>query len=73
MPTLRAVLPYLCFLAGGAFLVRGLGVLSSRLADTTAQTAAYADGYAAGQTAAGLLFVGAAAGLIAVGWRRRRH
>lgn len=73
MPTLRAVLPYFCFLAAAAFLVRGQGVLSSRLADTAAQTAAYADGYAAGQTAAGLLFVGAAAGLIALGWRMRRH
>jgi|GEM_PF-6426613 len=72
MPTLRAVLPPLCFLAGGAFLLRGVSVLSSQL-DAAGQTSAYADGYAAGQAAAGLLLVTAAMGLILLGWRRLRH
>lgn len=73
MPTLRAVLPPLCFLAGGAFLLRGVSVLSSQLDDAAGQTSAYADGYAAGQAAAGLLLVTAAMGLILLGWRRLRH
>lgn len=73
MPTLRAVLPPLCFLAGGALLLRGMSVLSSRMGDAAGQTSAYADGYAAGQMAAGLLLVAASMGLILLGWRRLRH
>jgi hypothetical protein len=50
-----------------------VSVLSSQLDDAAGQTSAYADGYAAGQAAAGLLLVTAAMGLILLGWRRLRH
>ncbi|MFF2047675.1 MULTISPECIES: hypothetical protein [Pseudomonadota] len=72
MPTRRAVFPYLFLLAGGALLLRAMHVLSSPLAGTTGQAAAYADGYAAGQVVAGALLVAAAVSLIALGWRRLR-
>jgi uncharacterized membrane protein len=72
MSILRNYLPYLCFLSGSIFLLRGIKLLlaSATAARTTIPDSAYEHGYAFGQVAVSILFIVAAAGFLLFGWRR---
>lgn len=74
MSILHRSLPYLCFLASGVFLLRGVKLLitSALYFSADAPSSAYEHGYTFGQVAVAILFIASAAGFVAIGRRKLR-